>query len=156
MLSQSKRSWMIQASFPRSWCGSMTPAQSRVRRMRTRSGRQSHVRRPEKFLLIANNGSRALIKLVGDDGEPGTVAKFMDALFENFSQVGAYGLSCSTQLPSHQYLMRTRLRSTAVQMMIGARPLLSFTMLMRWIGCLGLTVLPLAASGRRSSIARLR
>ena len=59
----------------------------------------ANVCRPEKFLPIANNGSRALIKLVGNDGELSTVAKFMDALFENFSQVGAYGLSLLNAAP---------------------------------------------------------
>jgi hypothetical protein len=59
----------------------------------------ANVCRPEKFLPVANNGSRALIKLVGDDGELSTVAKFMDALFENFSQVGAYGLSLLNAAP---------------------------------------------------------
>lgn len=59
----------------------------------------ANVCRPEKFLPVANNGSRALIKLVGDDGDLSTVAKFMDALFENFSQVGAYGLSLLNAAP---------------------------------------------------------
>ena len=82
----------------------------------------ANVCRPEEFLPVANNGSRALIKLVGDDGQLSTVAKFMDALFENFSQVGAYGLSLLAQLPSHQCLTLTRLVSTAGQMMMGVRP----------------------------------
>lgn len=48
---------------------------------------------PEKMIPIANNGSRMLIRLYGDDGKVTAAAQFLDALFDNFSQVGAYGLS---------------------------------------------------------------
>ena len=51
------------------------------------------IARQEAMIPIANNGSRMLIRLYGDDDRRTAASQFLDALFENFSQVGAYGLS---------------------------------------------------------------
>ena len=51
------------------------------------------IARQERMIPIANNGSRMLIRMYGDDKRLSAASEFLDAMFENFSQVGAYGLS---------------------------------------------------------------
>ena len=50
-------------------------------------------------VCIANNGSRMLIKLQEKDGKVTKLAKFLDSLFEDFSQIGAYGLGLLNATP---------------------------------------------------------
>ena len=51
------------------------------------------------FICLANNGSRMLIQVVDRDGNLSALARVLDALFENVSQVGAYGLSLLNAKP---------------------------------------------------------
>ena len=50
-------------------------------------------------VCIANNGSRMLIKVQEKDGEATKLAQFLDNLFEDFSQIGAYGLGLLNATP---------------------------------------------------------
>lgn len=50
------------------------------------------------YVCIANNGSRMLIR-VQENGQATKLAKFLDSLFEDFSQIGAYGLGLLNATP---------------------------------------------------------
>lgn len=59
-----------------------------------------------RMIGIANNGSRCLVKIFedGSSTELSGPAKFLEALFENFSEYGAYGLSLLNAQPQDKYL----------------------------------------------------
>ncbi|NBW41707.1 hypothetical protein EBR25_12000, partial [bacterium] len=59
-----------------------------------------------RMIGIANNGSRCLVKIFEGDSteELSGPAKFLEALFENFSEYGAYGLSLLNAQPQDKYL----------------------------------------------------
>ena len=57
------------------------------------------IAKQERMIPIANNGSRMLIRMYDEKGELSPASQFLDALFENFSQVGAYGLSILSASP---------------------------------------------------------
>lgn len=65
----------------------------------------SVVCRQYKMIPIANNGSRMLIQLKNQQGQLTDVAKLMDALFDNLSEVGAYGSSLLNAQPEGQELL---------------------------------------------------
>lgn len=51
------------------------------------------------YITIANNGSRMLLQIADQNGDLSRLGKFLDSLFENFSEIGAYGLSLINAKP---------------------------------------------------------
>jgi len=51
------------------------------------------------FICLANNGSRMLIQVADTEGNLSTLARVLDCLFKNMSEVGAYGLSLLNAKP---------------------------------------------------------
>ena len=60
------------------------------------------VARAEGLVPVANNGSRMFIRALDEQGNLTPVAQLMDALFDDFSQIGAYGLSHLNSSPESQ------------------------------------------------------